>query len=143
MPVTDDRQKNGSLTLGTGGAAKTFHTQSTSVALVPSVRSVGDEVEVLSGDVVSPDETYDWSLNLGLIQDFSDSAGVIEYLRANAGDEVAFAWFPNGTAISSTTPKYSGTVKVRPTTIGGGVNVRLTSEVELPVTDLDDPDYTP
>lgn len=135
MPIIDSRNKNGTLSLD----GEAFETQSTSVALVPSFAEEGDRVEVLSGDTIEPDEVTSWSLNLGLIQDFEDSDGIIEFLRANAGEVVPFLWYPAG----ATVVKYAGDVRIRPTTIGGGVAVRLTSEVELPVIgELDAPDYT-
>lgn len=125
MPIEESRLKTGTLTLN----ALPFAKQATSVSLVPSTSTEGDPVEALDGSTITADETSTWSLNLGLIQDFDDPAGIIEWLRANAGTEKAFSWEPN--AVDA--PTYSGTVRVRPTTIGGGVNVRLTSEVELPV----------
>ena len=134
MPIVDSRNKNGTLSLD----SEAFETQATAVSLVPSFAEEGDRVETLSGDTIEPDEVTSWTLNIGLIQDFTDATGLIEFLRANAGDIVAFEWFPAG----ATTVKHSGTVRVRPTTIGGGVAVRLTSEVELPVITLDEPDFT-
>lgn len=136
MAIEDSRNLGGTLTLD----AEAFAKQATSVALVPAVAEEGDAVETLSGDTIEPDEIVSWSLNIGMIQDFRDPAGLVEFLRANAGEVVAFTWAPNGAGAGDVA--YSGDVKIRPTTIGGGVNVRLTSEVELPVTDLDEPVYT-
>lgn len=135
MPIVDSRQQNGTLSLD--GTA--FETQTNAVSLVPSFAEEGERVEVLSGDTIEPDEVTSWVLNIGLIQDFTDPDGLVEFLRANAGEVVPFLWFPAG----ATVVKYAGDVRIRPTTIGGGVAVRLTSEVELPVIgDLDVPDYT-
>lgn len=135
MPITDSRNKTGTLTLD----AVAFETQATAVSLVPSTDEEGDAVETLSGDTISPDDVTTWTLNITAIQDFEDAAGLLEFLRANAGDEVPFTWQPTVAAI----PNWVGTVKIRPTTIGGEVNVRLTSEIVLPVTDGPTPDYTP
>lgn len=134
MPITDSRNKTGTLSLDD----TQFEKQATAVSLVPSVDEEGDALETLSGDTITPDDVTTWTLNLGVVQDFTDSTGIVEFLRANAGDVVDFEWVP-----TTGGPVYSGTCKVRPTTIGGDVNVRLTSEVELPIESLDDPDYTP
>lgn len=135
MPITDSRNKSGTLTLD----AVPFATQATAVSLVPATNEVGDSVETLSGDTISPDDETTWTLNITAIQDFVDPDGLLEFLRANAGDTVAFDWKPT----SASVPHWSGTVKIRPTTIGGGVNVRLTSDIVLPVVTGPTPDYTP
>lgn len=135
MPITDSRNKTGTLTLD----ALPFATQATAVSLVPSTDEEGDAVETLSGDTISPDDVTTWTLNITAIQDFEDAAGLLEFLRANAGEEVPFNWKPTAAAI----PNWTGTVKVRPTVIGGNVNERLTSEIVLPVTVGPTPDYTP
>lgn len=134
IPATEDsRQQGGTLTIG----AKAFEKQSFTVSLVPTVQEEGERLELLNTNVLLPTERTEWSLNIGVVQDFDDAAGVIEYLRANAGTVVAFTWEPN----SVDAPAYSGDVLVRATTIGGGTRVRLTSEVVLPVRQLDAPAY--
>jgi hypothetical protein len=131
--IEDSRLKGGVLTLGGTSFAK----QATSVQLVPSTETDGEPIETLSGATISAGETYTWALNIGMVQDFTDPAGLVEYLRSNAGTEVAYTWEPNADG-----PAYAGDVKVRPTTIGGEVAVRLSSEVELPVVgELADPVY--
>lgn len=135
MPITDSRLKSGTLTLD-GDA---FETQATAVALVPSTDEEGDAVETLSGDKILPDDVTSWSLNITAIQDFTDAAGLLEFLRANAGDVVTFVWKPTAAAV----PNWTGTCKIRPTTIGGDVNSRNTSDIELPVETGPTPDYTP
>ena len=135
MPIEDSRLKTGTLTLD----ALPFAVQATSVALVPSTDEEGDAVETLSGDEILPDDVTTWTLNITAIQDFENSAGFLEFLRANAGDVVTFNWKPTAAAV----PNWSGSVKIRPTTIGGEVNSRLTSEVELPVQGDIVADYTP
>lgn len=135
MPITDSRNKAGTLTLD----GDPFATQATAVALVPSTDEEGDPVETLSGDTISADDVTTWTLNITAIQDFEDSDGLLEFLRANAGDVVTFDWKPGAAAV----PHWSGTCKIRPTTIGGNVNERLTSEIVLPVETGPTPDYTP
>lgn len=140
--IEESKQFVGTLTFGTGVGAKSFEKQVTECSLVPSVENgeSADRVETLGGQVIegSTSESYTWALNLGLIQDFLDAQGLVEYLRANAGTEVDFSWEPNSAATGG--PTYTGTVKLRPTTIGGGIRVRLTSSVELPC--VGEPDVT-
>lgn len=134
MPITDSRNKGGTLTLD----ALPFAKQTTSVALTPSADETGDELETLSGDRVEPDETTSWVLNIGVVQDFTDPAGFVEFCRANAGDVVPFTWAPNG----ATGPSYSGMVKVRAVEIGGDVNSRLTTTTGgWPITGQPEVDY--
>lgn len=127
--IEDSRQRGGVLELD----GDEFQKQTTECTLVPTANSVGDRTEVLSGQFLRPDETYDWALNIGYIQDFTDPAGLVMTLREKAGTEVPFTWTPNGLD----GPTFEGHVLVRPTSIGGGVATRLTGTVELPVTDHD------
>jgi hypothetical protein len=128
--IEDSRQRGGTLALDN----EQFEKQHTDVALNPSVNGAGDPVETLSGAVLSAPETYSWVLALGYIQDFTDPAGIVMTLRAKAGQEVPFSWTPNGEA----GPTFTGTVKMRPASIGGTVATRLTGTVDLPVLTLDD-----
>lgn len=128
----DSRLDVGVLTLG--GTAHTK--QISSVELEPAVETKGDTLELLSGHTLAPQESTKWALKLGYVQDFDDPDGLLEYLRAHAGEEVPFTWEPNDAG-----PAFSGHVTVRAGKYGGNVRVRLTSSVDLPVTELDDPDY--
>lgn len=130
MAITDSRLKGGTLTLDGTAFAK----QASAVSLVPSFSEEGDAIETLDGSTLEPEEVTTWALNIGMVQDFDDEAGIVEFLRSRAGEVVDWSWDP-----SADGPTYSGTAagsngaKLRPTTIGGDVNVRLTSEVELPL----------
>lgn len=130
MPIEDSRNKGGVLILD----AQPFEKQMTSVELVPSEEEDGDRLEVLSGEVIEPDEITSWELQLGAIQDFVDPAGFVEFARTNKGELVSFVWAPNGAG----QPAYSGTVRVRAVTIGGEVASRLTTTKAWPV--IGDPD---
>ena len=135
--IIDSRQTGGTLTIG----AKSFATQSTSVALVPntSTTSDGDAVVVLSGAELLPSETdtTTWSLDLGLISDFTDPDGLVEWCRAHAGQEQPAVWTPNslsGPTYGDTTDDGDPlTVRVRPIQIGGEVRSRLNHTVSFPV----------
>lgn len=131
--IEDSRVRGGVLTLDSNA----FEKQINEVSLVPDTSTDGDDVEVLSGAILKAEEVTAWSLNLGLIQDFDDPDGLVEYLRANYGQTVAYSWEPNSVGA----PTYAGECKLRPTTIGGGVRVRLTSTVELPVVGDPTPTY--
>lgn len=135
IEVIDSRQQGGTLTLD----GKQFQKQSTSVALTPSTATSGgsDAVTVLSGAVLAaeaPSESTTWTLDLGLISDFLDETGLIEWCRANAGSVVPVVWTPN---MAADGPTYGSLeplqVRVRPVAIGGDVTVRLTPTVSFTV----------
>jgi hypothetical protein len=133
MPITDSRNKGGTLTLD----ALAFAKQATSVTLTPSADEDGDDLETLDGSTILADEVTSWALDLGMVQDFEDPAGFVEFARANAGDVVPFDWAPNG----ATGPSYSGNVKVRAVPIGGDVASRLTTTASWPVEGQPSVDY--
>jgi hypothetical protein len=132
MPIVEDRLKSGTLTLD----ALPFATQATNVNLEPKTDEEGDQLEVLSGDTIEPDDVTTWTLNITAIQDFDDEAGFVEFCRANAGDVVPFSWRPNAAGVT-----YAGDVKIRPVTIGGDVNARLTTGAAFPLVGDPDPTY--
>lgn len=124
--IEESRQKGGTLTLD----AQPFAKQATEVSLTPAVRTEGEALETLSGDTKSPDEVTDWNLDMGMIQDFLDPAGFVAFANANAGDEVAFSWKPNA---DTSSPTYTGTVKVRAVQVGGAIASRLSTSTSWPV----------
>lgn len=136
MPITESKIRRGTLTLD----AVPFATQATNVRLVPKTDEVGDTLEVLSGDTISPDEHTAWSLVIEAVQDFDDVAGIVNFSMTNAGDIVAYVWAPNDVANSVT---YSGTVKVRPVEVGGDVGDRLTTTLEWACQEQPTPVYAP
>lgn len=135
--LTDSRLKLGTLTIDTHA----FTGQATNVQLVPSTTTTteGDRLELLDGNVLTPTETdtTTWSFNFTGVQDFDNETGWIEFARANAGDVIPVVFKPNATG-----PSYDATVRVRPVAIGGGVNVRLTSDAAWPVVTGPTPTYT-
>lgn len=132
MPITEDRLKDGTLTID----GDSFATQATNVRLVPSTDEEGDSLEVLSGDTVTPEDSTSWSLVIVAIQDFDDPAGFVAFAMAEAGEVVPYVWKPNATGVS-----YAGTVRVRPVEIGGDVNKRLTTDAEWPCQEAPTPTY--
>jgi hypothetical protein len=126
MTVVDSRVKNGTLTID----AVAFTGQAFNVQLVPSFAEEGDRLELLSGEVLEPEDVTSWSLNFSAVQDFDNEEGWIEFARASDGEVVPFTFKPNN---SATAPTYSGTAKVRAVAIGGPTNQRLTSDAAWPV----------
>jgi hypothetical protein len=141
VPVITSKLKNGSLTLGggTGQGAPTQITascQTTAVKLVPDY-DVEQGVETLCGDR-EPDATVErWELQLTAIQDWSDPAGLTEWLFTNAGKVVPYEWKPTG----ATGPTYAGTCQVFASEIGGEVGARLTADLTFPC--MEKPTITP
>jgi hypothetical protein len=134
MPIVESRLKTGVLTID----SVAFAGQATNVALVPNIAEDGDRLEVLSGDVILPDEVTTWALEFTGIQDFDDEDGWINFSLTSAGDVVPVVFTPDDTV---TGVEYAMTVKVRPVTIGGGVNVRLTSDASWPLQTGPTPSY--
>lgn len=132
MPIIESRLRLGTLTVNLAE----FNAQATNVQLVPAVSETGERLEVLSGDVLLPEETTGWTLTFTGIQDFDAPEGWVEFCRANAGDVVPVTFEPNADG-----PSYALTAKVRAVIIGGGVNARLTSEASWPVQTGPTPTY--
>jgi len=126
MPITDSRLRTGTLTLD----AVAFASQATNVNLTPTTDTDGDELEVLSGETITPDDVTTWSLNITAVQDFDDPDGFVAFALTNAGELVPYSWAPNAGG-----PTFTGTVRVRPVVIGGDVKVRNTTDASWPCTD--------
>jgi hypothetical protein len=124
MPLTDSRQGPGTLTL----EANDFSYQASAVRLTPDVSSE-DGTPTLAVPEPAPNTTIAWALNIDAIQDFTDPAGLVNYLMDNALSEVPFVWTP----ITAEGVVYSGTIQVVPMEVGGDVAVQVVTSVELPV----------
>lgn len=124
MPFADSRLGPGTLMLGTAE----FNTQVSAARLTPSVDS-SDGTPTLAVPAPAPETKISWALNIDAIQDFTEAAGLVNYLMDNALDEVAFTWTPSTADATS----YAGTVQIVPIEIGGDVAVQVVTSVELPV----------
>jgi hypothetical protein len=124
MPAADSRLGPGTLTLETFE----FNTQASAVRLTPSVESE-DGTPTLAVPEPAPESTITWALNIDAIQDFTEPAGLVNYLMDNALAEVPFVWTP----LTSDGTVYEGTVQIVPMEIGGDVAVQVVTSVELPV----------
>lgn len=127
MPITESKNKNGTLTLGTPGTD--FSVQTTSVVITPEYDETGDPLETLSGDNLGTSKTRRNVFKIESIQDFTDPDGFVTYTWDNDLQQVAFAWEPTG----ATGPSYTGTVEVTACEVGGTVNERLSTSVEWDV----------
>jgi hypothetical protein len=124
--LTDSRLGPGTLTIATSDHSY----QIANVALEPDVTDE-DGTPTLAEPKPSPTATIAWKLTGSAIQDFElGAASFLNYLMDNALAEVPFEWTPI-TAVAGLV--YSGTVQIRPATIGGDAGVQITSDFELPV----------
>lgn len=124
MPFADSRLGPGTLKL----EAVEFNTQVSACRLTPSVDSE-DGTPTLAVPDPAPEASVSWALNIDAIQDFTEAAGLVNYLMDNALSEVAFEWMP----LTSDGTKYAGTVQILPIEIGGEVAVQVVTSVELPL----------
>lgn len=125
MPFADSRLGPGTITFD---STNDFSTQAAAVKLTPSV-DTADGTPTLAVPEPAPLSTINWALNIDAIQDFTEAAGLVNYLMDNALSEVPFLWTPDtadGTA-------YAGTVQIIPIEIGGDVAVQVVTSVELPL----------
>ena len=135
MTIVESRVKQGSLTVG----GETFSCQPTSAAIEPSNEGgdAGDDVEVLCGDKLSGASGASLAANLTLtaIQDFTAASGtesLIGYSWAHNSETVDFTWNPTSDPVD----EWVGKLTVQALNVGGGVNTRITSDAEWPITEL-------
>jgi hypothetical protein len=123
--LIDARLGVGTLTI----AATDYSYQIANVALEPDI-SDEDGTPTLAVPDPPPLATIAWNLTGTAIQDFTGGpSSFLNYLMDHALEEVAFAWTPNTEDGTS----YTGTVQLRPITIGGDAGVQITSDFTLPV----------
>lgn len=126
--VTDSRLGPGVLELG--ATPQAFQMQVANGRLEPSHEESDNRPTLGKPDRAKTVKTT-WVLAGTLVQDFELDApeGALEYLRTHNGEEQPFRWVPSDT----TAKQYSGTVQIRASTIGGDVDVELTSDFSLPL----------
>jgi hypothetical protein len=124
--LVDSRLGPGTLTIAT--IERSY--QIANVRLEPDI-SENDGTPTLAVPAPPPEAVIGWKLSGSAIQDWEQGAdSFVNYLMDNALDEVAFDWVPE---TATTGLKYSGTVQLRPVTIGGDAGVQITSDFELPL----------
>ena len=126
MAVYQTQLGPGVLDIGEVGTLTNFATQVTAATLKPKTDE-GDDIAVLSGDVVGGDITESWTLEGTLLQDFGhpDSPkSLSEWTFTNRGKNFPFVFTPNNTG----NKKITGTIRISATDIGGDVKKRNTSD---------------
>lgn len=116
----------GSLLIG-DEPGKEFAVACTKATLEPKADSEDDQY-VLSGDVISGEDTFTWSLNTTLFQSY-DVDSLTDYLFDNRGKIVPFTYTPSNKHARA----WTGNLKIRPMAVGGDVKTRNTSDVEFPL----------
>lgn len=119
-------------TLTVGAAPLAIQQQCKSATLVPSENVQADNadaVEVLSGEILAPDDTgetvtFDYELRASLYQDLRES-GIVAWSWENAGTEQPFTYVPN-TGLGAS---FTGTLKPVPIQVGGDVGSKGEADV--------------
>ncbi|MFC4127386.1 hypothetical protein [Nocardia rhizosphaerae] len=124
----------GTLTIGPVGTEMDFSCQITNGVLEPDFDS-DDDLYTLCGDTLPGEQKTTWKLSGTAIQDLA-AAGIVKWTWDNAGTEQPFTFTPSTSVGSS----FTGTVVVRPLSVGGDVKTRPTSDFEFPV--VGDPTMT-
>lgn len=126
MAIKSQMLGPGRLKFGSTGDEQEFGTQCTATAIEPEVDE-GDEITVLSGDVLDGDDEYTYNLTGTALQDYSDMQSWIVWCKENQGVVLPFEFVPNDTAGL----KVTGEVKIRPVKFGGTVKERNESDFEF------------
>ena len=124
MPIKKQKLGPGTLTIGETGSGQEIAKQATAVAIEPSY-SDGERQIVLSGDTDQEAGEWEGTLTATFFQDYAND-GLLAWTWEHDGETLPFTFTPNSTAGFTVT----GTVVVRPATIGGDVDTENTSEVE-------------
>jgi hypothetical protein len=115
---------HGQLLVGSAGSPMDFSGRCTKASVTWKEDS-SDDVEVLSGDVIDGDTTYDATLEATIYQDDLRAGGIIDYSWAHKGEVVPFTFLPFDGARGVT-----GQLKLSPLDIGGDVGKKNTSDLK-------------
>lgn len=116
----------GLLTIGSAAALTNFSSQMRSARIVPSV-SVGDPIDVLSGETVPGDRTETFALVVSIQSDFGHNDSRVEWLWKERGKTHPFAYIPN----NALGRRITGSIIVEPIEIGGDVKSKPAHEVTM------------
>lgn len=116
----------GTLTLGETGSTQELSLICTAAAVEPSVES-DDDVPVLSGDIIPGEERFTAVLTATVYLDLGSSA-FAKWTWDNKGEVMPVEFIPNTASAQS----IIGQVKIRPISIGGEANQKMTADVEFP-----------
>lgn len=120
----------GTLTLGETGSTQELSLVCTAAAVEPSVES-DDDTFVLSGDTIPGEERFTAVLTATVFLDLGSSA-FAAWTWANKGEVMPVEFIPNTASAQSIV----GQVKVRPISIGGEANQKMTADIEFPFVDF-------
>lgn len=126
MTINAHQTGPGSLLIGDDPGTE-FAVAITSATLEPSVDTEDDQ-HVLSGDVLPGADEFTWALSVTMFQDF-DAGGLTDYLFTHRGEVMPFVFRPSNAHERG----WTGSIKIRPMSIGGDVRKRNTSDVEFPL----------
>ena len=136
MPIVDARVKNGILkfTAATAGAVvEDFSCQIRSVQIVPSTGTAGENEEVLCGQTIAGvSGTTDDRLDFTLIADWTNQTGYQAFSWKHRGETVKFEVQFDDDALN----KWSGTVVMDATQVGGPVNEKTSVDVSLKIVSI-------
>lgn len=116
----------GTLKLGTAGDLIAIECQLTS-ALVEWDVDAEDDVQLLCGETASGDEIFTATLSGNLFQDLS-TGGIVEWTWDHKGESQAVEFIPS----TAEAKKITGTIKVRPISVGGDAKAKARSDFEFP-----------
>lgn len=126
MTVQADKLGPGLLKFGGTGTPQEFGSQAQKVELTPEVDE-GDDLTVLSGEVVPGEDEIKYKLGGEFLQDYSGMTSLIVWCKQNEGKVMPFEFVPK----SSGGLKVTGEVKIRAVKLGGEVKERNTTEFEF------------
>lgn len=129
MTINAHKLGPGSLIFGETGSPKEFASQTRTTSLTPETEE-DDKLPVLSGEELDGDETYTWTLN-GTILDEYTMAGLAVWCHENRGELMPFEFIPNAEVTGAM--KWSGQAKIRPIAHGGEVKTRNENDFEFRV----------
>lgn len=115
----------GELTIGETGTPLDCSSQVTAARIAWNV-DTEDDVPVLSGDILTGEDTFTAALSATFLQDDLKATGLIRYSWIHKGEVVPFRFVPSTSAGTAVT----GDIKLTPLDIGGDVRSKNTSEVE-------------
>lgn len=135
MPAESYIVGPGTLVLGETGTELEISCQIKS-ALVEWDVDTEDDTDLLCGDVLPGDEKFTAQISGNMLQDLSDD-GIVEWSWTNKGTSQPLKFIPN----TAEAKQITGTIKVRPLSVGGDAKTRAESDFEWPF--VGEPDLAP
>lgn len=123
MPIKKQKLGPGTLTIGETGSGQEIAKQATAVAIEPSY-SDGERQIVLSGDTDQEAGEWEGTLTATFFQDYGADS-LLLWTWDHDGETMPLTFTPRTGGFT-----VSGSVVVRPATIGGDVDTENTSEIE-------------